>query len=573
MNMIRVAQEPGQPAGGPARFETYLQRHGIEIESLSGPGPVRDGGREPGLLEKAWRGGLAGANELAELVCKFFDLPRLDPALLVSASVPFDRLSIEFLRQEFLLPFDDGEGLRLAVADASATGAIDAVNLALGGKLPLAVLSFEEVEGLFETMGREGGGSRRPLEAERLEPEAFQAGSLEALQDLARGAPVVRAIDQVLEHAIDCGATDIHFETGRDALRIRMRVDGMLRIDQTLPRHLAPAVISRIKILAGLDIAERRMPQDGRASVMVRATEADLRVAVMPDMYGETAVIRILLKDAKLLDFTRMGMRPADRAAMEALLREPHGVLIVTGPTGSGKTTTLAASITILNEPSRKIVTVEDPVEYQIAGIHQTQIKPSIGLSFAMALRSFLRHDPDVIMVGEMRDGETARIGVQAALTGHLVLTTLHTNSAADAIVRLVDMGVEPFLIAASLRGILGQRLVRRLCDRCKMADPAQGRIIQDYCDHHRLAGPPNGTFFKPAGCPSCGQTGFRGRLGIFEVLRVDAKIRGLAGIKADSSAIYAAARDAGMVSMVEDGFAKAAQGLTSADEVLRTIG
>jgi general secretion pathway protein E len=315
------------------------------------------------------------------------------------------------------------------------------------------------------------------------------------------------------------------------------------------------------------------MPQDGRASVLVRSTEADLRVAVMPDMYGETAVIRILLKDAKLLDFARMGMSAANRLVMEDLLREPHGVLIVTGPTGSGKTTTLAAAISILNEPSRKIVTVEDPVEYQIAGIHQTQIKPSIGLTFATALRSFLRHDPDVIMVGEMRDGETARIGVQAALTGHLVLTTLHTNSAADAVVRLVDMGVEPFLIAASLRGVLGQRLVRRLCERCRTPDPAQAGIVEDYCKAHHLVPPSSDTYYKPVGCPSCGQTGFRGRAGIFEILRVDAKIRGLASIKADSTEIFAAAREAGMASMVEDGFAKAALGLTSAGEVLRTIG
>ncbi len=224
---------------------------------------------------------------------------------------------------------------------------------------------------------------------------------------------------------------------------------------------MAPAVISRVKILAGLDIAERRLPQDGRTTIRVGSVEADLRVAVMPTLYGETAVLRILVQDAHILNFGRIGIGGRDRATLEAMLAEPHGVIIVTGPTGSGKTTTLATAISLLNDPARKIVTVEDPVEYQIPGIHQTQIKPAIGLTFASALRSFLRHDPDVIMVGEMRDRETASIGIQAALTGHLVLTTLHTNSACDAVVRLADMGVEPFLIASALRGVLGQRLVR----------------------------------------------------------------------------------------------------------------
>ena len=554
-------------------FADDLRRRGLDLSAVAKSPAPRDGGREPGILERAWRGGLASASDLALFASTYFNLPRIDPEALGGARFPLDRLSIEFLRQGFLLPFDDGTGVRLAVADPSGDEPIRAVGLALGQKLPLCVISFEEIESLFENIGRQGSGSRRQLDADDFDLGAAEIDSIEALQDLARGAPVVRAIDQVLERAIDCGATDIHFETGRENLRIRMRVDGLLRLDQNLPRHLAPAVISRVKILAGLDIAERRLPQDGRANVMVRSTEADLRVAVMPAMYGETAVVRILLKDAKLLDLARIGMTLQNRVAMEGLLREPHGVLIVTGPTGSGKTTTLATAISMLNEPSRKIVTVEDPIEYQISGIHQTQIKPSIGLTFATALRSFLRHDPDVIMVGEMRDGETARIGVQAALTGHLVLTTLHTNSAADAVVRLADMGVEPFLIAASLRGVLGQRLVRRLCERCRVEDPAQVEIVERFCQKHALIAPRDRAFFKPLGCPSCGQTGFRGRIGIFEVLRVDAAMRTLIGAKADTASLFAAAREGGSTSMLEDGFAKAGQGLTSVDEVLRTIG
>ena len=492
---------------------------------------------------------------------------------MAAVSLRHEGLSLQFLREGCVLPFQQGDDeLWLAVADPSARDAIHAVTLALGRAPHLCVLAFEELELLFERIGREDrdapGAAMPDFDMGFAETE-----SIAALQDLARGAPIVRAIDQILERALEAGATDIHFETGRENLRIRLRVDGLLRLDQTLPRHVAPAVISRVKILAGLDIAERRLPQDGRANVTIRNTEADLRVAVMPTMYGETAVARILLKDAKLLDFARIGMSAENRAAIEKLLAEPHGILIVTGPTGSGKTTTLATAISMLNDPARKIVTVEDPIEYQLPGIHQTQIKPSIGLTFATALRSFLRHDPDIIMVGEMRDAETAGIGIQAALTGHLVLTTLHTNSAADAVVRLADMGIEPFLIAASLRGVLGQRLVRRLCERCKAPDPTQAETVRALCRRHGIATPKATDFQKTKGCSACGQTGFRGRIGVFEVLRIDQAIRTLIGARADTGRILEAGRATGLTTMLEDGLDKASRGLTSIDEVLRTVG
>ena len=264
-------------------------------------------------------------------------------------------------------------------------------------------------------------------------------------------------------------ATDIHIEPARDGVRVRLRVDGLLRNHQSLPGRMARAVVSRVKILAGLNIAERRLPQDGRARVRVGEAEADLRVATMPTIHGEAVVIRILVKEARALDLMRLGMGSRDLNVFAEQLAEPHGLIVVSGPTGSGKTTTLAAALSTLNHPERKIMTIEDPIEYQIPGIHQTQVKPSIDLTFATALRSFLRHDPDVMMVGELRDRETANIGIQAALTGHLVLTTLHTNSAADSIVRLVDLGVESFLLVSALRCIVGQRLVRKLCERCRM--------------------------------------------------------------------------------------------------------
>jgi general secretion pathway protein E len=560
----------GSHIEGTATFLDVLRARGLMGEG-DRKGARRDVGGDAGDLESAWRGGRASGAELAALACDYFDLPRADETAMAEAHLHHEGLSLQFLREGFVLPFHQDGVLWLAVADPSRRDTIEAVTLALGTAPPLCVLAFEELELLFERVGREDRAT--DTSAPVFETEFAETDSIEALQDLARGAPIVRAIDQILERALECGATDVHFETGRDTLRIRFRVDGLLRQDQALPRHLAPAVISRVKILAGLDIAERRLPQDGRANVTIRNTEADLRVAVMPTMYGETAVARILLKDAKLLDFARIGMSAENRAAMERLLGEPHGILIVTGPTGSGKTTTLATAISMLNDPARKIVTVEDPIEYQIPGIHQTQIKPSIGLTFATALRSFLRHDPDIIMVGEMRDTETAGIGIQAALTGHLVLTTLHTNSAADAVVRLSDMGVEPFLIAASLRGVLGQRLVRRLCERCKVPDPSQADTVRALCRRHGFAAPKEQGFHRGVGCPACGQTGYRGRVGVFEVLRVDPAIRTLIGARAETDRILAAGRETGMTTMLEDGIAKAAHGLTAVDEVLRTIG
>ena len=538
------------------------------VPAATGRAARRDDGSTLGEMENAWRSGRATSAELAALACEWYGVPRIDYEQMDSVSFAHDALSLQFLREGFALPFRKGEVLWLAIADPGALDVIQAVTLALGSMPRLCVLTFEELDLLFEHIARE---DRAEVKASDIDVAHIDPDSVEALQDLARGAPIVRAIDQILERALECGATDIHFETGRDELRIRLRVDGLLRLHETMPRHLAPAVISRVKILSGLDIAERRLPQDGRANITIRNIEADLRVALAPNMYGETAVARILLKDAKLLNLGRIGMTPDHRAGMDKLLREPHGIVIVTGPTGSGKTTTLATAISILNDPSRKIVTVEDPIEYQIAGVHQTQIKPAIGLTFATALRSFLRHDPDVIMVGEMRDTETAQVGIQAALTGHLVLTTLHTNTACDAIVRLVDMGIEPFLVAAVLRGVLGQRLVRRLCARCRQPDHDQEDLVASFCRHEGVAAPPERAYFKACGCAACGGTGFRGRVGVFEILRVDRTVRALIGDKVDSSRLLAAGRASGLTTMVEDGFSKAARGMTTVDEVLRT--
>ena len=499
--------------------------------------------------EDMWRGGLWPASDIADALAAFHGIARGRFDEIARRPHLMTDLSRRYLREVHAYPYDEDGAAAIALADPGREDAVRAIQLALGARPLLRVLSFEDIGLLFERASeaplQDGGVTILETPAE----DMAAGNSLQSIQDLARGAPVVRLIDEILERAVGAGATDIHLETERDHLRVRLRIDGFLRRDQRLPLAMAAAVISRVKILAGLDIADRRLPQDGRANIRIGRAEADLRVAVMPTLYGETAVLRLLLRDSRLLDLGRIGMNDRDRHAFETLLAEPHGVVIVTGPTGSGKTTTLATAISILNDPGRKIVTVEDPVEYQITGVHQTQIKPSIGLTFASALRSFLRHDPDVIMVGEMRDRETAGIGIQAALTGHLVLTTLHTNSASDAVVRLIDMGVEPYLLGASLRGIVGQRLVRRLCDRCKTPDPGIRASAAALAASRGLRLPDDAQFHKAVGCEACGQSGYRGRMGIFEVMPLDDTLR--AALRKDPDPA----------------------GLTTTDEILRATG
>lgn len=535
--------------------------------------PTRTGPFEGADIETLWRSGQVDAAMIADAVVRHYDLPRSSFDDVSQHPAFLQGMSRRFLREAGIYPYRPGDTrVVLGLADPSRNEALKAVRLAVAGPVELEVLSFEEIDILFERALQEPD-PQAPVSFASADPEPASGDSADELKDLARGAPIVRLIDRILERAVELGATDIHLESEQDHLAVRYRVDGFLRLDQKVPANLSPAIISRIKILSGLDISERRLPQDGRTNLRVGAVQADLRVAIMPTIHGETAVLRILIKDARLLEFGRIGMAPADQAAFEALLAEPHGIVIVTGPTGSGKTTTLATAISLLNEPSRKIVTVEDPIEYQMAGVHQTQIKPQIGLTFATALRSFLRHDPDIIMVGEMRDGETVSIGIQAALTGHLVLTTLHTNSATDAVVRLMDMGVERYLIGASLRGVLGQRLVRRLCERCRRSDPAVAATIRTLIRDRGLTCEESEAYYAPVGCDICGQTGYRGRVGIFEVMRIDETLHEEIREVRDAGLIFAAARRGGMRTMLEDGLDKCAKGLTSLEEVLRATG
>jgi general secretion pathway protein E len=349
-----------------------------------------------------------------------------------------------------------------------------------------------------------------------------------------------------------------------------MRVDGLLRAMPS-PSGIPPqALISRVKILAGLNIAERRLPQDGAARVRVSRAELDIRVATMPTQAGESAVIRLLPRDRGLLEMGKLGLAARDESIMSRLLALPHGMIVVTGPTGSGKTTTLATMLSILNEPTRKILTIEDPVEYEIPGINQSQVKPSIGLTFASAMRSFVRQDPDVIMVGEVRDAETAHIAIHAALTGHLVLTTLHTETAAAAVPRLIDLGIEGFLLKSTLRAVVAQRLVRVLCDRCKVPHQLTADDIDNDPRFAVIGFKAGEVIHEAGGCERCGGTGYRGRNGVFEILEMSDEVRRLIGPQTDSHTIDTAAMRGGMTTMLADAVAKCRAGMTTVPEVFR---
>jgi len=502
----------------------------------------------------------------ADELAAFYGCARLQRSDLVGGRFAGGQMSPRFLRERRLFPFENQAGaLVLAIAAPTEHEVVRAVELALRRPVALTVATGDDIDAaLATTLEAEKPGAAAPAET------SVADDNLDDLRDLARGAPVVRAIDELLRIAVEQRATDLHIEPFNKALQVRVRVDGLLRNISAPPTSMAKGILSRLKIMAGLNITERRMPQDGRARIVVGGAEIDLRIATMPTMHGESGVVRLLRKGAGLVALDKLGLAGRDESILRRTLQAPFGMIVVTGPTGSGKTTTLAAALAEINEPSRKILTIEDPVEYQIPGINQTQIHPAIGLTFAAALRSFLRQDPDVIMVGEMRDGETAHIGVHAALTGHLVLTTLHTNTAAGAVTRLIDMGVESFLLASCIRALVGQRLVRILCDSCKEQHRlVAAEIAQD--ERYAALGLAAGdTVHRPKGCEWCGFSGFRGRQGVFEVMEVTPAIRRAIGPKTDATELETVARREGMISMTQDGVAKCRSGMTTVDEIFR---
>jgi len=528
---------------------------------------AEDGGLVPVLL----RLGLVSEQDVAELLAELLGLPMAGPADYPAVPVMEEQLAPRFLRQYRVVPLEVGdEGIEIALANPLDDYVIRAIELFSGKAVSCRIGLPSEIDAALDRLY---GGGRTAMD--QIVGDIIPAGEGEReedvahLKDLASEAPVIRLVSLIIERAVEQGASDIHIEPFEDELKVRYRVDGLLHEVEAPPARLFPAVVSRIKIMARLDIAEHRLPQDGRIRMRVQGRELDLRVSTFPTMHGESVVMRLLYKDGAVGDFTELGFSEHTLADFKACLMRPYGILLVTGPTGSGKTTTLYAALRVLNDPSRKILTVEDPVEYQIPGVNQMQVKPQIGLTFARALRSMVRQDPDVIMIGEMRDLETAEIAVQSALTGHLVLSTLHTNDAPSSITRLLDMGVAGYLVTSVVNGVLAQRLVRRLCPACREAyRPLPELVRRTRLD--RVAGREDVTLYRPVGCEACLGTGYHGRIAIMEMLVMNDPLRRLVLEQADARRLAQAAMEGGMVPLYEDGLAKALAGVTSIEEVLR---
>jgi general secretion pathway protein E len=549
-----------------AEFARHLSSKNYIVSDLS---LSLNGDRQNNLelnLRKLWESTDLSANDFADEVARFYGLSRVDLPQLMTATAITAGFSRRFLRETAVFPYQAADRrLRLALADPSDAAAIRAAEIVLGAPVEIDVASFEDIAtALTERLGEDAASPEAEVALARADDD------IENLRDLASGAPVVRAVNDLLEKAMELRASDIHIEPFRNGLVVRMRVDGLLRAIPAPAGALPQALISRIKILAGLNIAERRLPQDGAARLRVARSEIDVRVATMPTQHGESAVIRLLPRDRGLLDIVKLGLSSRDEATLRRLLDLPHGMIVITGPTGSGKTTTLATMLSILNAPTRKILTIEDPVEYEIHGVNQSQVKPTIGLTFATAMRAFVRQDPDVIMVGEVRDPETANIAIHAALTGHLVLTTLHTETAAAAVPRLLDLGVEGFLLKSTLRAVIAQRLVRILCDRCKRKRVLTDADLSADPRYAALGLAAGDAVHEPNGCERCGGTGYRGRNGVFEILDMVDDVRKLVGAHSDASTLDQAAMRAGMTTMMDDAVAKCRAGVTSAAEVLR---
>ncbi|MBR1175264.1 Flp pilus assembly complex ATPase component TadA [Bradyrhizobium sp. KB893862 SZCCT0404] len=562
----------------PSQFINHLRKAGhlrpTELEvpidlatavDRSGNESLRDG--PSGVRKKLWEITDLSAGELADEAARFHNLPRITLREMLQAAPLVSSFSHRYLREMMVFPYQAADRAVLVVADPTDLKAKRAAEIVLGPGIAIEVAAHDDIAVVLDQRLADND----PESA--IDPDGFsqlREDDIESLRDLASGAPVVRAVNDLLEKAVELRASDIHIEPFTAGLVVRMRVDGLLRVVSAPAGVLPQAVISRIKIIASLNIAERRLPQDGAARLRAGRTDIDIRVAIMPTQHGESAVIRILPKDRGLLIVEKLGFSAPDEIKLRRLLKLPHGMIVVTGPTGSGKTTTLATILSILNEPTRKVLTIEDPVEYEIPGINQSQVKPSIGLSFASALRSFVRQDPDVIMIGEIRDSETAHVAIHAALTGHLVLTTLHTETSAAAVPRLLDLGIEAYLLRSTLRAVLAQRLVRQLCERCKTLKQL---TAADFGEDPRLSSlgfKARETVHAPCGCERCGGTGYRGRLGVFELLELDNELCELIGERADGLKIDQTAIKNGMTTMLDDGIAKCRAGLTSPAEILR---
>jgi general secretion pathway protein E len=510
--------------------------------------------------------GLVSEADAARALATHLGLSFVPSEAMPEAVAEVEGLLPEFLRAHNVLPEGAGDGqLRVIMAAPQDPFVIKALRLTTGLEVQPRVGMASDIEKALSRLSEDAGADG---EAGDTEADGVAGDFVEHLRDLASEAPVIRHVNSIIGRVIELRASDIHLEPFDDGLHVRYRVDGVLLPGEVVPARQGAAISSRVKLLAHLDIAERRLPQDGRINIRVKGRELDLRVSTVPTVYGESVVMRVLDRASVRFSLEDMGFAKDTLDKFNALLARPHGILLVTGPTGSGKTTTLYAGLAKLDSETQKIITVEDPVEYQLEGIHQIQVHSQIGLTFAHALRSILRQDPDIIMIGEMRDGETAQIAVQSSLTGHLVLSTLHTNTAASAVVRMQDMGVERYLITSTVNGVLAQRLVRRLCDACKKPVVPSAELLQSSGLGRFLpAGQP---MFEACGCSQCRNLGYQGRTGIHELFMVDEAMRSAILRGDDASALQQLAVRQGMYTLYDDGLRKVAAGLTSLDEVLR---
>ncbi|MBK6400536.1 MAG: type II secretion system ATPase GspE [Rhodocyclaceae bacterium] len=531
--------------------------------------------REPSLRigELLVRAGLIRHADVAQTLSRQFSLPVAAARDYPEFPVLDDLISIRYVREARALPLaETPECLTLAMVVPQAAEIINAFRVLSGRKIEVRIAVQDDFDVAFERLY---GGGRTAMgqiidDIESVSVHDFDADDIQHLKDQASEAPVIRLVGLIIRKALDARASDIHIEPFENRLIVRYRIDGVMHEVESPPRKLSAAVISRVKIMSNLDIAERRLPQDGRIKLRIQGKEIDLRVSTVPTMHGESVVMRILDKGGVPLDFASLGFEPDLREKFTELLLRPHGILLVTGPTGSGKTTTLYTALSMLNKPDVKILTVEDPVEYQMDGINQIQVKPQIDLTFANALRSIVRQDPDVIMIGEIRDLETAQIAVQSALTGHMVLSTLHTNDAASSVNRLLDMGMEDYLLTSTVVGIQAQRLVRTLCKECRKPFVALPEIVAEtglgrYADTSRPV-----ALYEPVGCAACAQTGYIGRVAIMEVMPMTDGIRSLVMHHATSGDIQKQAVAEGMLTMYEHGLRKVLAGTTTLGEVLR---
>ncbi len=530
-------------------------RHAIEEARTAGKPPERL------LLDQ----GAIDADQLSRAVAERYGLDHIDLAVYQIDMAAANLIPVNTARRYMALPvgYVDKQTLIVAMADPTNVLAVDDIQMATGLDCKVAVAAAEDIEGLIGRLNTLQSAVTEAVEGDEDEDELAAVSDIEVS---AEDAPVIKLVYSILGQAVGEGASDVHFEPGEGEMRVRFRVDGVLREAAHVPKRMVNAVISRVKIMSDLNIAEKRIPQDGRVSVTVEDRRVDLRITTLPTQRGEGATIRVLDKDNAQRSLDDLGMDGTARERFASAFRQAYGAILVTGPTGSGKSTTLYAALQEINDVEKNIITIEDPVEYRLTGINQINVNRKAGLDFATGLRSILRADPDVVMVGEIRDGETARIAIEAALTGHMMLTTLHTNDAPGAITRLTKMGIEAFLTASAVDCVVAQRLARKLCGHCKQRTLVSPQALADA--DIRVGGDLEA--YEPVGCSRCNQSGYRGRVGVYSVMRMSERIKEMAVDHASEADITAVAREEGMLTLREDGLGKVRAGQTSLEEVIR---